>query len=132
MSKIVDHIADSSEAPSALRIRPVDEPTTTNLHHAYRIGGFDGSENPSVDATSGIARSMSILFQNGPIKEAGANGVTEAALLAVLIHRYRCFHSAFPSRENSMTLTALENAMEAMHRRTRDRLRRGVEGTSKE
>jgi hypothetical protein len=72
-----------------------------------------------------------LLFQNGPIsKPADMNGITNEALLAVLIDRMRGFQSGqFACRENAIALTHLEEALMWLQKRTRDRLARGVEGT---
>ena len=75
---------------------------------------------------------VTIHFQNGPIKEAGVNGVTEQALIAIVIDRLRSFQSGpFACRENALALTKLEEGMHWLAERTRDRERRGVEGTYK-
>lgn len=72
-----------------------------------------------------------IPFQNGPISEVGVNGITNEALLAVVIDRLRGFQRGrYACRENALALTNLEQAMHWLHHRTRDRIERGVEGTS--
>ena len=71
-----------------------------------------------------------IKFQYGPISEVGVNGITNEALLAIVIDRLRGFQtSRFSCRENALALTKLEEAMMWLHKRTLDRERRGVEGT---
>ena len=71
-------------------------------------------------------------FQNGPIQEAGPNGVTQEDLLAIVIDRLRGFQSGpFANRENALALTHCEEALMWLHKRTRDRLVRGVEGFNK-
>lgn len=68
-------------------------------------------------------------FQKGDPDE-GINGISNEALLAVLIDRIRDFQqSSFSCRENSLVLTKLEEAMHWLNHRTLDRLARGVEGT---
>lgn len=71
---------------------------------------------------------LSIHFQQGPVKEAGVNGPTNEALLAVLIHRLQYLNSKFPCRENSLAITKIEEAAHWLEARTKDRLNRGVEG----
>lgn len=72
-----------------------------------------------------------VRFQNGPIAESGVNGVTNEALLAVVIDRLRCFQSGpFSCRENALALTKLEEAMHWLNARTAERMARGVEGKS--
>lgn len=69
-------------------------------------------------------------FQNGPIKEVGVNGLTDEALLAVLIDRLQGFQSGrYSCRENALALTKFEEGMHWLQHRTRQREARGVEGT---
>lgn len=78
------------------------------------------------------ARAPTVLnFQNGPIKgPADFNGLTNEAMLAVLIDRMRGFQSSpFACRENALALTHMEESLMWLQKRTRDRLARGVEGT---
>lgn len=69
-----------------------------------------------------------LLFQHGPVKEVGVNGLTNEALLAVVVHRLQFLNKQFPCRENSLAITKLEEAMHWLEARTRDRLARQVEG----
>jgi hypothetical protein len=72
-----------------------------------------------------------LLFQRGPVREAGLNGVTEEALIAVLIDRFTSFRDGpFSHPAHSAILEHLEGALEEMHGRTRERESRGVKGTS--
>lgn len=71
-----------------------------------------------------------VQFQDGPIKEAGVNGVMNEDLLAMVIHRLQAFQeSPYKCRENAIALTKLEEALLWLNKRTLDRERRGVEGT---
>ncbi|MCK9587740.1 MAG: hypothetical protein M0Q93_00070 [Terrimicrobiaceae bacterium] len=72
-----------------------------------------------------------IQFQNGPIQEAGVNGISGEALMAIQIDRLRSFQAGlYACRENALALTALEESLMWLQKRTRDRFARGVEGTS--
>lgn len=67
-------------------------------------------------------------FQNGPVQENGVNGLTNEALLAVLIHRTNYLNKKFPCRENSIAITNMEQALMWLEKRTAGRIERGVEG----
>ena len=67
-------------------------------------------------------------FQHGTVPEAGINGVTNETLLAVLIHRTRVMNAKFPSRQNSIAITKMEEALMWFENRTSERKERGVEG----
>jgi hypothetical protein len=125
---LTDHIVEGDSANHQLMITVEDEPGVGGANHRYDISGFDTTHNPS-SPTMSFARSH-ILFQNGPIKEVGVNGVTQEALLAITIDRLRSFQDGpFRCRENAIALTHCEEALMWLQRRTRERIKRGVEGT---
>jgi hypothetical protein len=100
--------------------------------HHYLISGFDSETNPSAELTLGTQDStaVSILFQNGPIPDAGVNGVTQEALIAICIDRLQGFQSGpYACRENDIALAKLQEAQMWLLKRTRDRMARNVEGT---
>ncbi len=68
--------------------------------------------------------------QDGPVKEAGVNGcqVDHIIELAKLI--VEGLNKNFPCRENSIAITKLDEALMWLDKRTKDREKRGVEGTS--
>lgn len=131
MRTINDHKVNP--ANDVLNIEVQDEPGSGGANHLYHITGFNSSTNPSDPWTArhgSPAEHSTILFQNGPINEVGVNGLTHEALLAIVADRLRSFQSGpFASRENALALTKIEEAMLWLHKRTLDRMRRGVEGT---
>lgn len=86
-----------------------------------------------------IAAVNAIRFQNGPLKEAGHNGISDEALIAIVIDRLEGFQQGpinepgargkYNSRYNALAITKLEEALMWLQKRTTDRQRRGVEGT---
>lgn len=73
---------------------------------------------------------LHVHFQEGPIKEAGVNGVCNEDLIAMVISRLEHFNkSHFQCRENAMVITKLEEALLWLRKRTMGREQRGVEGT---
>jgi hypothetical protein len=130
MRFLTDHIVNP--ANDKLKIRVSDDPGSGGAHHRYDITGFDDSTNPSTPECDDIVPGVTILFQNGPIAEAGVNGVTHEALLAVLADRLRCFQAGpFACAENAEALAHLESAQEILQRRTKRRMAAGTEGTHK-
>jgi hypothetical protein len=117
-------------AASNLTITVGDEPAVPgNANHRYDITGFDTDSNAS-EYEGSFARALSILFQNGPIPSHGNNGVTLEALLAVAAHRLEGFQAGpFASQDNEDALSHIKMALEALQRRTRNRIAREVEGT---
>jgi hypothetical protein len=101
----------------ALEIQVLDEPGQGNACHNYVIKADDVA--------------CSVHFQNGPIAEAGVNGVSNEALLAIVEDRLLGFQSGqYACWENAIALTKIQEAMMWLQKRTRDRVARGVEGTN--
>lgn len=119
----------------ALRIQVLDNPGQGNACHAYKISPpeldtFDVTRDPQ-RGTRLMRACCDIRFQNGPIGEAGVNGISNEALLAIVEDRLLGFQSGqFACRENAVALTKIQEAMMWLQKRTRDRLARGVEGTN--
>lgn len=104
-------------ANKGIIITVMDEPGSGGAHHHYRLSPDD-------------APGTSLMFQNGPIKEAGINGITHEALIAVLIDRLECFQNGpFANEYNRKALQSLRDAQDRLLDRTREREARGVEGT---
>jgi hypothetical protein len=131
MRLLTDHIVDADAPQNQLRVTANDEPGAGGACHAYAVTGFSGNLNPSLPhGMDGLYEGALVLFQNGPIKAAGLNGVTHESLLAIIIDRLRSFQTGpYPTRENALALTNCEIALMWLQKRTRDRISRGVEGT---
>lgn len=110
----------------AIDIAVLDEPGPGNACHRYVIYAPNDGVNQELNA----ALACHINFQNGAILEAGMNGISNEALLAVVEDRLKGFQSGqYACRENAIALTKLQEAMHWLHHRTRERVARGVEGT---
>ena len=105
----------------ALRIEVLDEPGQGNACHQYHV-----------TPVSGNAKGVLIEFQNGPLQETGhPNGLSGEVLLAIVEDRLIGFQSGqYACRENAVALTKIQEAMMWLQKRTRDRMARGVEGTT--
>jgi hypothetical protein len=100
----------------------VDEPDIGGASHKYEIWHWIADR---ANVHLGI-----LDFQKGPIIDGmGVNGITQEALLTVLIDRLNGFQSGrFASRHNEEALLHLKAALSALQARTRERIARGVEG----
>lgn len=67
-------------------------------------------------------------IQDGPIGDVGVNGIQVTDMLEFVKEVYKSLNSAFPCRENSITITKIEEAIHWQDARTKDRESRGVEG----
>ena len=116
MRALTSHKVDGLNQELVVSVR--DEPGCGGACHDYLIASLDVL--------------CEIRFQNGPIQEVGVNGVSNEALLAIVEDRLLGFQSGeFSCRENVVALTKLQEAMMWLQKRTRDRVARGVEGTTK-
>jgi len=108
-----------------IQLIAIDDPGSGGANHEYKISGFRDADHPY-----GIPSELTILFQNGPIKEVGTNGVTHEVLLAILIDRLEGFQRGpFKNQDNEKALQHLRVAINALKSRTEKRIARGVEGT---
>ena len=99
----------------------VDEAGPGNANHVYDIRDATGNHNIC----------QPIVFQNGPIKESGVNGIQNEDLIAIIIDRLQGFQRGeFACKDNGMALVNLHGAMAYLRQRTKKREDRGVEGTS--
>ena len=107
-----------------LLIEVLDEPGQGNACHVY---GITSDEPRNADTPTAVM--CPIRFQNGPIHEAGVNGISGEALLAIVEDRLQGFQSGpYACRENAIALTKIQEAIMWLSKRTRDRVARGVEG----
>lgn len=99
-----------------LKINVIDPPGSGGASHVYDVVLPNG-------------KCTRVEFQNGPIGEAGVNGLTQEVLLAIVIDRLRSFQSGpFACEANGNALGFVEEALHCLHDRTRERMSRGVEG----
>jgi histidyl-tRNA synthetase len=70
----------------------------------------------------------SIKFQTGPVARGIGNGLTNEALLSVLIDRTEKINKKFPCEQNTLAIGAMKVALGYFNDRTRERKARGVEG----
>lgn len=117
MTTITKHMMPGDKNADLFPIFTADEQGNGGAHHHYRLVHGDTETH--------------LKFQNGGVSEVGANGITEAQLIAILIHRLEAFQSGpFRSRENAITITKLEEALMWQQQRTMNRMRKGIEGRS--
>ena len=71
---------------------------------------------------------LTVDFQRGGVATNGVNGVTNEALLAILIHRTEFLDSKFGCDENKWAIGWMKKALMSLEARTARRITRGVEG----
>lgn len=71
---------------------------------------------------------FAIKFQDGLLKD-GRNGLTVEEAIAQVAKRIWLYNSRVPCKENAQAISALNDALYYLEQRTKDREKRGVEGT---
>lgn len=78
----------------------------------------------------GQPSSVTFTIQSGPIKEFGVNGCQIDDVVRWAKDKISAWSAAYPSRENALAITKLDEALLWLYERKRAREARGVEGTS--
>lgn len=89
-------------------------------------GQFISIEN--LEDVKGIAPVVKFTVQSDPISEVGVNGCQAVDMLEYVKCLFQSLNDAFPCRENALTITKIEEAIHWQEARTKDRMRRNVEG----
>lgn len=79
----------------------------------------------------GVAPIVKFIIQSDPIGEVGINGCQASDMLEYTKCLFESLNDAFPCRENSLTITKIEEAIHWQEARTKNRLSRKVEGKNK-
>lgn len=95
--------------------------------YRYELSNFENPDNPGQE----------IQFIQKEPKEVGStefktisDGTTNEEMLEVLINRLEYLQNKFPCEENANAITNLKESLMWLNKRTQDRLKRNVEGTS--
>lgn len=88
----------------------------------------DFIEIENIQDIKGIAPIVKFTIQSDPISEVGVNGCQASDMLEYVKCLFESLNDVFPCRENALTLTKLEEAIHWQDARTKDRMRRAVEG----
>lgn len=96
-----------------------------------KIGKTDFIKITNLENKKGIPPIVSFQIQSDPIGEVGINGCQAVDMLEYVKCLFESLNEAFPSSYNETTIAHIENAIQAQHLRTQDRINRGVEGQNK-
>lgn len=124
--KINSHVVSNVvPADRAVIIETIGEAEASGAFSAYRLT----LDNSNLDVAGVDSSSFDLKFQSGTIPEAGANGVTNEALLAIVEHRLECFQAGpFFCDENAKALQCVTDALDWLKSRTKRRREQGIEG----
>lgn len=101
--------------------------------HNYTLNGFESEAgNQTIQFIEKVPKytffGANQTQVQSPELETVNDGTTNEEVLEMLINRMNYLNGKFPSRENSIVITHLETALLWLEKRTRDRVKRGVEG----
>lgn len=123
-----EHRVKGEDPSRCLTVEVLDPESPGGASCRYRVRGDRGA-SPDGDGQAMPPFCIDILFQNGSTKY-GCNGVTNEALLLMVIDRLRGFQTGpLACRDNAVALEYCEMALTRLKQRTADRIARGVEGT---
>lgn len=74
---------------------------------------------------------ITFTIQDGVISENGVNGIQASDLIGYSLELIKSVNNAFSCRENSITITKLEEALNAQNNKVIDRIKRNVESQYK-
>lgn len=83
----------------------------------------------NAEDVKGVAPIVKFIIQSDPIGEVGINGVQALDMLEYTKCLFQSLNDAIPCRENALTITKIEEAIHWQEARTKDRLKRAVEGS---
>ncbi len=85
-------------------------------------------EIDNADDVKGVPPVVKFTIQSDPISEVGVNGCQAVDMLEFVKCLFESLNEFFPCRENTLTITKIEEAIHWQEARTKDRIRRAVEG----
>ena len=126
-SGIVDHHDGHGLAESLEVEKDAPDPNAGGASHRYDVLMREPLTEQHSERLVRVAR---IQFQHGPRHVDGSTpGCLDSVLLAIVLDRLRAFQAGpFPSRQNALVITKLEEALHWMHNRAHERARRQVLG----
>lgn len=90
------------------------------LNHAEKERKFF-IEIDNAEDVVGLAPVVKFTIQSDPIKEVGVNGCQAVDMLEYVKCLFQSLNEAHPCRENSLTITHIEEAIHWQEARTKDR-----------
>lgn len=118
-----------------MALKTLEHVTDIDGYHVarVRINAFTGVVVDNARPAIAIDDDNNIIafkIQDGPIKEVGINGCQVDTLLHAALRIIVGLNEIFPCDSNKMAISNIEEALAHLNERTRDRIKRGVEGTS--
>jgi len=95
------------------------------LGHKYALASFEGGPQQIIQFIEKVRAPAA-----GEGLQTVNDGTTNEAVLEMLIDRLKFLQAKMACRENAIVITKLEESLMWLEKRTSDRDKRGVEGTS--
>ena len=93
-----------------------------------KFGNTEFVKIENTEDVKGVAPIVSFTVQSDPIGEVGVNGVQATDMLGYVKCLFQSLNDAFPCKENEFTISSINRALYWQEQRTKNRLKRGVEG----
>ena len=85
----------------------------------------------NMEDTPGVAPVVKFTIQSDPVSLVGVNGCQAQDILEYTKYLFESLNAAFPCVENKLTIDAITLGLKYQDERTRNRIKRGVEGENK-
>lgn len=101
-------------------------------------GGVSSEDRPetkyikidNIEDVKGVPPVVSFTIQSDPVGEVGVNGCQASDMLEYVKCLFQSLNNSYPCRENALTITKIEEALHWQDARTKNRIKRNVEGKS--
>lgn len=108
-------------------VTALDETDSDGANHLYCVEVMYTGDT-AINTDYPIHRT-DLKFQKGGLAEAGPNGITDQALLAIVLDRMKGFQEGpYSDASNDIVISSLKTCLEVMEARANSRAARGVEG----
>lgn len=100
--------------------------TPVDAGHTYELAHHEGDGHETINFIKKEQQG-----EEGDPLTTVQDGTTNEAVISMLIDRIRFLNDKMPDELNEKAISKLTDAFECLNRRTREREKRGVEGTDK-
>lgn len=95
--------------------------------HLYELDMFESATDDKGNQRVQFIEKVPVSSDSTEL-ETKNNGTTNEEVLEMLINRMQYLQGKFPCRENAVAITKLDEALMWLEKRTKDRIKRNVEG----
>ncbi len=92
------------------------------------VAAYNYIEIENEEYVKGVTPVVKFTIQSDPVSEVGVNGLQATDILEYVKNLFESLNAEVPCRENSLTITKIEEAINWQYARERKRIAAGIEG----